>query len=188
MRLFVAVTFESHVCDAIQTAITNFPIVNPPWRWAKRVAWHLTLKFIGETPDADVPVICSALADAARKHTPFEIVIGGLGGFPNLTQPRVLFYRVGEGRDRIAALAGDVDDALALRAGIERERRPFRAHVTVARIKDKLEASIVAKLSDAPPVSKAKQDVSVITLIRSQLSPQGARYEQLKQFALPTGP
>ena len=188
MRLFVAVEFTSHVCDAIQSAIESFPVRNPPWRWAKRANWHLTLKFLGETPESDVPAIESALAEAAGRHVAFDISLGALGGFPNLKRPRVLFYRVEKGDEHLAALAADVDTLLAARVGTEKENRPFRAHATVARIKEVIDSGLEGSLKGAPAVSGASQPVGELSLVRSQLTPQGARYECLKQFALPTGP
>ena len=50
MRLFVAVNLAPSVIESIQTAIDAFPVQNPPWRWTRTDAWHVTLKFIGETP------------------------------------------------------------------------------------------------------------------------------------------
>jgi len=186
MRLFVAVEFESRVCDAIQSAIDNFPLKNPPWRWSARDTWHLTLKFLGETTPTAVEVVSSALAESVKPHEPFDISLGRLGGFPNLEQPRVLFFRAESGVEPLAALARDIEASLFTNAGIARDDRPFRAHVTVARLKTRLSAPVAARLTAVPPLAEAAQRVGGIALIHSRLSSQGARYERLKQFALPT--
>lgn len=97
MRLFIAVNLSTEAHDAIQSAIDEFPVKNPPWRWVSPDNWHLTLKFLGETPAAQLESLNAALYDVARRHDVFEMSLGAFGGFPNLRSPRVLFYNIERG-------------------------------------------------------------------------------------------
>jgi 2'-5' RNA ligase len=182
MRLFVAVEFTGEVRDAIARGIEQFPVDDPPWRWAGAENWHITLKFIGDASSADV--IGSALEPVGRSHAGFDMALGPFGGFPDLRRPRVLFYDVTEGRAPLAALAAHIDTALAASPGLPREARAFRAHATVARVKRPLPGDVTAQMAATPPLENARQRVEAFVLLRSHLGPAGARYEPLLRFTL----
>jgi 2'-5' RNA ligase len=187
MRLFVAVNLDPAVRAAIARALDAFAVARPPWRWSSPDAWHLTLKFLGETPEADVPAIARALEAACAPHAPFRLALGALGAFPGLRRPRVIFYEVSEGDAALARLALDVEDALEAALGLPREERPFRAHATVARVKAPIGGDVARALEAMPPLSGAAQTVSEAALMQSLLSPQSARYQCVKAFALGGG-
>jgi len=181
MRLFVAVNFSETVRDTIAGAINNFPVTDPPWRWSRPENWHLTLKFLGETDRADD--VTAALERIARNHKSFAMSVDDFGAFPNLKRPRVLFYRVSDGVDELTTLAADVERTLEA-IGFPAEDRPFRAHATIARVKQPLPGAIARKLESIPPLTGATQTVDSFALIKSVLDPSGARYSLLKAFAL----
>jgi 2'-5' RNA ligase len=171
MRLFVAVNFSEGIREAIADVLTTFPISDPPWRWSSPESWHITLKFIGAVKPKYADGIATALAATARLHAPFEIALGAFDAFPSLRRPRVLFFRVETGADALVALAADIDGTLAETAGIEPDTKPFRAHATVARIKQQLPPGLVDHLQAVPALSDASQTVDSIALMRSHLSP-----------------
>lgn len=185
MRLFVAINFPDTITRAIAEALREFPVSDPPWRWAAAPTWHLTLKFIGDAAPESVQGITGALARVAEGARAFPARLGPFGGFPNLARPRVLFYALDRGVEAAAGLAGAVDAALVDAVGLEAERRPFHAHVTVARIKRPLPPAVTRKLRAVPPLEGGDFEAFSIDLMRSHLGPQGARYERVKQFALP---
>jgi 2'-5' RNA ligase len=185
MRLFVAVNFDDTVRGAIRTALDNFPIANPPWRWTAPPTWHVTIKFLGETPRDDLNAIVNALESVRTRHASFHVALGKFGAFPNLRAPRVLFYDVETGEEKLAALADDVDQALAEAIGVERETRAFHSHVTVARIKEPLPRELVASLTRVPALSHPVTRVASFDLMESRLERTGAQYSVVKKFALP---
>jgi 2'-5' RNA ligase len=185
MRLFFAVDFTDSVKDAITKAIGDIPIVRPPWRWVSESNLHMTLKFLGEMPEEQAGPLGACAEAACRDVAPFSIHLGSLGGFPNLSRPRVLFYRVEKGADSLVELARRLDETLSERLGIRREKRPFRPHATIARIKGGVTPEIVKALNGAPPLDGVEQSVDRLCLIQSQLHPKGAKYHHLKEFALP---
>ena len=185
MRLFIAVNFTDDVRDAIAGAIERIPIHDPPWRWARRETWHVTLKFLGDTPPRDVDPIKRCLEDVCAHHAAFPLSLSALGGFPNLSRPRVLFYRVERGKEALTRLAADVETGLFESLGIPKEKRPFRAHATIARIKKRFPRAVTEKLEQAAPLSGAAQTVTSVDLMQSELRPSGAVYTRVKEFALP---
>jgi 2'-5' RNA ligase len=96
-----------------------------------------------------------------------------------------LFYRVEEGKDELTRLAAAVETGLSESLGIPKEKRPFRAHATIARIKKSLPRAVTDKLEQAEPLSGAAQTVTSVDLMQSELRPGGAVYTRVKEFALP---
>lgn len=185
MRLFVAVNFDDTVRGAIRAAIDDFPIANPPWNWSSAESWHVTLKFIGQRHVDELPDLVKALEEVRTRHKAFQISLRDFGAFPNLQSPRVLFFDLKTGRAEMAALAGDVDEALHNAIALEREEREFHAHATVARIKEKLPNPIVEQLSLVPALSHPASRVTSFELMESRLGRTGAQYSVVKKFALP---
>jgi 2'-5' RNA ligase len=183
VRLFFAVNFSPEVKASIRRAIDDIGISNPPWRWVAEENVHLTLKFLGETPDDEIDTLSQCAEAVCRDAAQFRVHLGGLGGFPNLKRPRVLFFRIDEGVEPLRKLAEDLDRELARRLSIPREKRSFRAHATIARIKKPLRPDTVDLLSAAPDL-QVHQDVQRMDLMRSQLGPKGSKYHCLKEFAL----
>jgi 2'-5' RNA ligase len=184
MRLFVAVNFPPAVRDAIQNAVDEFPVSNPPWRWVGPENWHLTLKFLGETPAARVDDVVNALDAVRARHPSFDLTLGAFGGFPNLRSPRVLFYQVEWGAAELERLADDVDRAIERGAGLPLETRRFHAHATVARVKDRLPPAVTARLAMVPALTHAVARVDAFDLMESRLRRTGAVYSVVKEFAL----
>lgn len=137
-RLFVAVPVADDVRRAVgelMEAVAGAPIEErapgQP-RWVRADGLHLTLRFLGATPDERRPALATALLAAAQGVVSFRIVLSGGGAFPNPSLPRVLWLGISEGEAQLADLARRLDDQLAP-LGWPRERRPFAAHLTLAR-------------------------------------------------------
>ena len=184
MRLFVAVNFSAEARDAIQSAIDKFPVRDPPWRWVGPQNWHLTIKFLGEVDTARAVALAPALEQVARGHHTFEMTLGAFGGFPNLRQPRVLFFKVESGAAELGKLAHDVDTAVEKAMGLPRESRGFHAHATVARVKDPLSPGVIARFARVPALTGAVTRVDGFDLVESRLRRTGAVYSVVKEFAL----
>ena len=188
MRLFIAVNFDPRLRDLIAAAIDGFPIERPPWRWSKPETWHVTVKFLGERSENDAAAIAGCMEDVAERHSAFRLELRDFGGFPNLSRPRVLFYRAERGAEELRALAADIDQALLDVLGIPKETKRFQAHATVARVKTRIPRPISDRLPSVPPLPGAIQTVESFELMKSELRRDGARHERFKAFALPPAP
>jgi len=184
MRLFVAVNFSAEARDAIQSAIDRFPVRDPPWRWVGPENWHLTIKFLGETKEAQADAVIAALETIAARHHAFDMTLGPFGGFPNLRSPRVLFYHIERGAHELERLANDADQAIEHAIGLPRETRRFHAHATVARVKDRLPPDMSSRLALVPALTDAVTRVDGFDLMESRLRRTGAVYSVVKEFAL----
>jgi len=154
----------------------------PDVAWVAAGNLHLTLKFLGGVEPARLPAIEAALTTAAASQSPFDLDLHGLGAFPSGTRARVLWAGVEAGREAAAALAAGVDEALAA-LDFPRETRPFAAHVTLGRVRAPRANPRLAQALDAGAIF-GRQRVARVSLMRSDLSPRGARYTELAGLPL----
>src|SRR5262249_16796311 len=152
----------------------------PAARWARPENLHVTLKFIGETPQHKLDAIGEALA-SVRSTAAVGIQFRGLGFFPNQRRAKVL-WAGGEASANLTALAADVDRAVAS-LGFERDTRAFTPHLTLARFSFPGTPPALAKLA----ASKVTHPFGMLRtgeflLIQSKLKPSGAEYTTLRSF------
>lgn len=145
-------------------------------RWVRPENIHLTLKFLGDMPEADVAAVEAALQRAARDQAPLNLTHQGMGAFPGIKRPRVLWTGLGGEVDRLRDLVRQLETALEP-LGFKKEKRPFKAHLTLARIKGRLDAQqlldAIQALGGYPPLAF---EAGRMVLYQSQLRPQGAIY------------
>lgn len=155
------------------------------FRWVKPGQIHITLRFFGWVTTLQAQEIAQLLGPICSAHHPFDLSCEGLGAFPNVTRPRVLW----------AGLKGDILGAALLQKEITAatspfgeppEDRPFKPHLTLARIKDSarkqatdLEHAIARGFKIDDPWT-----VTEVLLMQSHLSPEGSTYETLGSFQL----
>jgi RNA 2',3'-cyclic 3'-phosphodiesterase len=183
IRLFVAVDIPDAVRQALSAWIASLQSTYPRARWARASNLHVTLKFIGERPEELLDAMRAALR-AVRQPSAIAISFRGAGFFPNEHRPRVLWAGIESGPE-LACLAEAIDLALAP-AGIPRETREFRPHLTVARFPESSDRAGLAKLRDAlarsAPPEFGSARVADFHLFRSELKPSGAQYTRLDSF------
>jgi 2'-5' RNA ligase len=151
--------------------------------WVAPDNFHLTLKFLGRVDATRLDAVAGALARASAGCRPFALQVRGLGAFPTPARPRVLWAGVDEGAVPAAGLAGRIDAAL-VELGFEPESRPFSAHVTLGRVREPRPNHALAPAL-AGGDTFGRQHVDRLALMRSELSPGGARYTEL--VAIPLG-
>lgn len=173
VRLFVAIDFPPEIRERlrkpqaiVKQSRARLSLVDPE-------IIHMTLKFIGEVSPERVELIASALR--AIRTGPFELRISGIGS-NNPRQPRVIWCTIEDG-GRSAALHDQIEAALEP-LGIPREDRPFRAHATIARVRQ-YDPSLTARLREIPPDDYGSWTVRAWQLKKSTLTPQGPVYETL---------
>lgn len=183
LRLFVAVTLPPEVRAALAEVIGRLRDAGVPGvRPVAPEALHVTLKFLGNVDASRVSDLAAALTSGGDGAVPFRVALEGVGGFPNLESPRVLWAGVADGAGSLAGLARRVDEACAS-AGFPREQRPFSPHLTLARMRDTASPSdrrrAGAALADAGSALASTFAIDALHLIKSTLTPSGPQYESL---------
>jgi 2'-5' RNA ligase len=196
MRLFVALDIDQQVRDRIREFMDQVHGLAPDVRWVSAESLHVTLKFIGEQPDANVSRIENALRTFSVK--PFRVSFRGSGFFPTEKSARVFWIGI-EADPGLAVLAAQIEQAL-VPLGIAAEKRAFSPHLTLARGGDgsgtpgkqrgdrpnRRFSALQVKLSALPASEFGTMNAAEFFLYRSQLSSHGAQYTKLARFALKT--
>lgn len=189
LRTFIAIELEEPLRLAIARVQGEFKRQTPPGsvKWVAPEGIHLTLKFLGDTPAGRLDEIEAALTAACAGFAPFEFTVEGRGCFPNFRRPRVVWVAV---RDKAGTLA-------LLRAAVERyvaplgwptEERGFSPHLTLGRVskgaKPVEEAAVGQMVENSVVEQIGAQQVTAVSLIRSDLRPTGAVYTTLTSVRL----
>lgn len=188
-RTFVALLLDETVRDNVAAEIERLRPLSRAVAWVPRQNLHLTLRFLGEQPESALEEVRGALTEAAARSTPFDLNLHGLGAFPGLERPRILWIGVAEGGAEARALQDRLDGALE-RRGHPREARPWHAHLTIGRVFDPRRW----KRDSGPELRQALMQAShrrfgclrvgAISLMRSDLHPSGARYSEMSAAPL----
>lgn len=187
-RLFVALDIPDEVRDLIRDSTAEIRDNLSLARWVSPENLHLTLKFIGEFDARDIRRLEREMLSVARKADPFVASLGGCGAFPGAGKARVLWVGMDKGEVEAAALARKLDAGLG-RVGVKREERPFRGHLTLARMRRPVDCTaLLERLEDRMRGLKDLDfRVCEFTLYRSILGPQGPRYQPLLKAVLGAG-
>jgi 2'-5' RNA ligase len=179
LRLFTAVRVPRPQLEWLDAAIRDLKTL-PGARWTALDNQHVTLNFLGWVEGPALDRVTAATDAAADAHAPASASLQGLGAFPNERRARVLWAGISDPARLLPALAADLGARLGV-VGYEPERRPYTAHLTLARLKAPLS---VAGTLPSLPSSPGPFAVDRITLFRSRLSPAGARYEVVHEAYL----
>jgi len=184
-RLFVALDIPEQVRDFIRDATSELRGEIAGARWVSPRNLHLTLKFIGEFEVSGMERLEREVLAAARGSAPFTAALGGCGAFPGAGRARVIWVGMRQGEKEASTLARRLESRLE-KAGVKREERPFRGHLTLARMRHPVDcAALLDALGDRlAGLEEMSFPVDEATLYRSILGPQGPDYRPLLRAAL----
>lgn len=154
-------------------------------RWVRPEGIHLTLKFFGYVYQSDVANISLVVKNNVANMKALMLNVRNLGAFPSLNRPRVLWLGLDGDTDALISLQVEIDTGFQ-EYGFKKEERPFRPHLTLARIKEPRGldglAEAVKKNED---YNAGSFTISGLTLFKSELRPTGAIYTKLSHFPFP---
>ncbi|HQI80583.1 MAG TPA: RNA 2',3'-cyclic phosphodiesterase [Deltaproteobacteria bacterium] len=177
IRTFVALPIPDEIKASLDAAVGVLRGRNPGVRWVRPEGLHITLKFLGDIEEHTVAPLCADLDVAARTCPVPSLSLAGLGAFPGLKRPRVVWVGLAGDMEHLVALASAVDRACA-RHGIAPEKRPFSGHITLGRLKTPTVVDLgIGSVS-------GQFSASEVRLYRSVLTPGGAQYTVLHRSSL----
>jgi 2'-5' RNA ligase len=155
--------------------------------WVPAEKLHLTLKFLGEQPDRAGAALRDALAPVLARAAAMDMGIGGLGAFPNLRAPRVVWLGVAPD-PRLELVHHDIEVVCA-DLGYEPEGRAFRPHITLGRVREPLAAPAARALADAARGVKyaSRARAASVEIMESRLASAGAEYHVLTSLPMSGG-
>jgi len=183
-RLFAAIDIAPVVMATLGGQARRVRALAPEARWAALDAGHLTLAFLGATPDERVEAIAGALGEAVSAHRPFALGLAGCGVFGGPRRPRVLWAGVRGDAGALHGLQRAVDAALRA-AGCPLEARPFHPHLTLARARTpRGDPALAAAARALDGLDAGTWTVADLALYESHLGRGGARHEALRRWPL----
>jgi len=184
VRSFIAVPVPAETASRLAAAQERLRASGDDIKWVRPESIHLTLKFLGAVEPERLRALWQSLREALAGQRSFMARLRGLGAFPGPARARVVWAGLAEGAEELGALAARVEEVCA-QHGFPPEERPFRAHLTLGRVRRPapnpgLEAAIAAgadaELGEVP--------VERVLLMKSELRRDGARYHVLDEIAL----
>lgn len=187
MRLFIAVSVDA-VVGRLSEVVADLRSSNADCKWVSPENLHLTMQFLGETPEDKVEAIAAAMREACAGRRRFELSFGSLGAFPSAGNPRVIWIGLGEGAQRLEELANALARGLAGQGIVlPEEGREFKAHLTIGRVRGPRDLQrLRARMQAWTPEKLALGRVAVdkLSLIQSRLTPKGPIYTAIKTAEL----
>jgi 2'-5' RNA ligase len=188
-RSFVALSIDEETRAAVEAEIERLRPLSRAVAWVPAANLHLTLKFLGDQPDERLAEVAGGIREAAAAVPPFALALHGVGAFPGMERPRILWVGVADGALAARALQERIDAALEQR-GLPRDSRPWHPHLTIGRVFDerrwRREAGppLREAIAQAARRSFGSVAIAAVALVRSDLSPRGARYTEIASVAL----
>ena len=186
IRLFVAVPISSEIKERLHEVLQKVSGIRSGVKWVQSQHFHLTLAFLGDQEESFLPLLFGLFQSVAGEIPVFRMKIGGLGGFPDLNRPKVLFTPVQEGGDALGALADRIVRGLR-QGGVSFDEKEFHGHVTLGRVKTSQAVQEVMTLQANLPAALEAIDVSKFILFKSRLTSEGPVHQALKEFPLAGG-
>ena len=182
IRSFVAVDLPMEVKGRLSRLVESLRRGGHPVKWVNPQGLHVTLKFLGNVEASRIPAVSQAVEQVAHDARSFELTAVGLGTFPSLSRPRVVWVGLEGAIDELQRLQSALEAALS-RLGFAPENRPFSPHLTLGRVQESTPPDQRRAFGSALAATKIGQlgsfTVRELVLMESKLSPQGARYSAL---------
>ncbi len=186
MRTFIAIEISKDIIEKINNFIfkTYQEIDKNKISWVKKENLHITLKFLGEINENQIEIVKNVLKYIAKDVEDFFISLEGLGLFPNLKSPRVIWIGIKKGEEKLKFLSNIINENLS-KYGFLKEEKEFASHLTIARIKKIKSINEIINYFEKYKnqffgISKVKN----ITFFQSILKPEGPEYFVIEKIFL----
>ena len=181
IRAFIAIELPARIAQGLEKIQDGLKDETNKVAWVKPENIHLTIKFLGDIETNKIDSITKVLEDAAGNLSNFKISIKGIGAFPTIENPRVLWVGIEEDDTNISQLYNNLEHGLTA-LGFEKEQRTFKPHLTLGRVKflkdKKLLKQRFEKMAD---INLGQFTAASLYLFESKLTPEGAVHTKLKE-------
>jgi 2'-5' RNA ligase len=184
MRIFIAVKLSSEIKLRLGEVQNKLKESGVDVKWVKPENIHLTLKFLGNVIELKLEPLVKEVGEVARKFSPFKIKFSGLGTFPNLKNPRVIWIGIEGEVKELLKLKGEIEENL-VKLEFASEGREFKPHLTLGRVKsfqNKGELSEAVSSLNIPRIGE--MEVNKISIIKSELRREGPIYTVVGEIHL----
>jgi 2'-5' RNA ligase len=184
IRSFLAIELPRTIRKKIEEVQGDLRSTHADVRWVNPEKIHLTLKFFGNIEESRIDLLLKSIEEPIRNTLPFSLKVRGVGAFPHLKNPRVIWIGLVNGREVLISFQKQIETQLE-KIGIQPEDRPFNPHLTLGRMK-----SSRGKVELAGRMEKHKEEefgdfqVERVVLFKSDLRPTGPIHTPLRDMKL----
>ncbi len=188
IRSFIAIELPDELKAGLTQLEAQLKLGKQPWvKWVDPYSIHLTLKFLGNVAVDRISELARVIEEAVQEISPFHLEVKELGVFPNLRRVQIVWVGVSGEVDKIGQLQQRIESNLA-RLGFAPESRPFTPHLTLARLRDRVSPDERERFGQLIASTKFEAvyvvDVDTVSLMRSQLTREGAIYSRISSVQL----
>ena len=178
-RTFIAIEIDGINKKILSDVISSLKKSDTNIKWITQDQMHLTLKFLGNVEENTIKNISDAIKSIATNYKKFNLSFSKIGAFPNTKQPRVIWIGIEKGKNELKILNEKIE-AECEKLGFEKEKREYRPHLTLGRVKSLKNITNLTNIIDETnfdPQGNVK--INKLTLFKSTLTPKGAIYDVL---------
>jgi 2'-5' RNA ligase len=182
-RIFIAIKAEAGATLFKIVSSLKSGLIHEGIKWTNLDNIHITLAFLGDTEEDKIKVISSKLKERCERSGNFELYIRGTGVFRNLNDPRIIWAGI-EPSEKLTVLINTIINGLN-EAGLIIEKRPFKPHLTLGRIKYLNDKQVLEHLMDKYQNAEIQTvPVNEVIIYESILKPTGSLYKPIVIFKL----
>jgi 2'-5' RNA ligase len=179
IRAFIAIELPEKIIYTIRKVQEEIKSYGLKIRWVRPENIHLTLKFLGDIQEADTEKVERAVSESVTGHPPISLAVRGIGVFPGIKRPRVIWLGVSNPLDVLTTFQKTLDEKLEA-MGFPKEKKPFRGHLTLGRIKSNIDPKTLNDaLKEFTRFESEHFLADRIMLYKSDLKPNGPVYTKL---------
>jgi len=184
IRSFLAIELPEPILRKIEEVQGDLRSTHADVRWVSPEKIHLTLKFFGNIEESRIDPIFKSIEEPIRNTLPFSLKVRGIGAFPHLKNPRVIWMGLVNGREVFTLLQKQIETQLE-KIGFQPEARPFHPHLTLGRMKSSRgKEELVERIEKHKEEEFGAVQVERVVLFKSDLRPSGPIYTPLGDMKL----
>jgi 2'-5' RNA ligase len=184
IRSFLAIELPKPILRKIEEVQGDLRLSHADVRWVNPEKIHLTLKFFGNIEESRIDAIFKSIEEQIRNTQPFSLKVRGVGAFPHLKNPRVIWMGLVNGKEVLASLQKQIEIQLE-KIGFQPEDRPFHPHLTLGRMRSSRgKEELVGRMEKHRDEEFGDFQIERVVLFKSDLKPTGPIYTPLKEMKL----
>ncbi len=184
VRSFLAIELPKPILRKIEEVQEDLKLAHADVRWVNPEKIHLTLKFFGNIEESRIDPIFKSIEEPIQNTPPFSLRMRGVGAFPQMNNPRVIWMGLLEGREVLISFQKQIEAHLE-KIGFLSEDRPFHPHLTLGRMKSSRgKRELVEKMEKHREKEFGDFQVDRVVLFKSDLKPTGPIYTPLRELRL----
>ena len=182
IRSFLAIELPEPILRKIEEVEADLKSARADVRWVNPEKIHLTLKFFGNIEESRIDSIFKSIEEPVRNTLQFSLKVQGVGAFPSMKSPRVIWMGLVNGSQILTSLQKEIETELE-KVGFQAEDRPFRPHLTLGRVKSSRgKDDLVGRMEKHKEGEFGDFQVDLVILFKSDLKPSGPIYTALREL------